>query len=197
MIIKKYLRTLCLMLVGLLLSGQLLAATDDLTLRRTTSNVLIEEGSAKSSVELTQRQNISLTNFIPLAFLVVAGAFIFRKEDEPVEKKNHTAKAIVKKEAVVVAKKEPLKKVEKEVPKAEVKPEVVAKAKVSTIAENNEIKDLSIGQEQCQSTTAKKTRCKRKGALERLEVTIQNKKYRYLSCRQHSNNFKPYAGNMA
>lgn len=196
MIIKKHLRTLFLMLGGLLLSGQLLAATDDLTLRRTTSNVLMEEGSAKSSVELTQRQNISLTNFIPLAFLVVAGAFIFRKENEPVEENSNAAKPIVKKEAVVVAKKEPLKKVEKEIPKAAAKPKVVAKAKVSAVAENNELTDLSIGQEQCQSTTAKKTRCKRKGALKRLEVTIQSKKYRYLSCRQHSNNFKPYAGEM-
>lgn len=197
MIIKKHLRTLLLILAGFLLSGQLLAETDNLKLKRATSNVLVQEGSAKSTVELTHPQNISLTNFIPLALLVVAGAFILRKEDEPEEEKSKSEKLPVKKEPVVEVKKETPKKV---AVKAEVKPKVAvnpkpaAKSKVSTAVKKDDIKDLSVGQKQCQAATAKKTRCKRKAALENLEVTIKSKKYRYLSCSQHRKNFKPYKG---
>jgi outer membrane biosynthesis protein TonB len=197
MIIKKHLNPFFLIFVGLLLSGPLLAATDNLKPKKATSNVMMQAGSAKSTVELTHSQNISLTNFVPLALLVIAGVFIFRKEAEPVEEKESRAKPVTKKEPVVAVKKEAPKKV---AVKAEVKPKIAvkskptAKPKVSTVAKKEDIKDLSVGEKQCQAATAKQTRCKRKSALESLEVTIKSKKYRYLSCSQHRKNFKPYQG---
>lgn len=189
MIIKKHLNPFFLIFVGLLLSGPLLAATDNLKPKKATSNVMMQAGSAKSTVELTHSQNISLTNFVPLALLVIAGVFIFRKEAEPVEEKESRAKPVTKKEAPKkVAVKAEVK------PKIAVKSKPTAKPKVSTVAKKEDIKDLSVGEKQCQAATAKQTRCKRKSALESLEVTIKSKKYRYLSCSQHRKNFKPYQG---
>ncbi|MDC9729774.1 MAG: hypothetical protein PSN04_10695 [Methyloprofundus sp.] len=159
------------------MSSQLFAA-DSVIAVRATSNLLMNEGSVQRSVELTQTQDISFVNFMPLVFLVVAGVFLFRSESVAAEENQQTAKPLAKEEPVEG--------------KQEVTTKIEPKLEVSSLVEEDEIKDLSIGEERCQSTTAKKTRCKRKTTLERIEVAIENKKYRYLSCRQHSAKFTPY-----
>lgn len=55
--------------------------------------------------------------------------------------------------------------------------------KISTPA----VIDLS-GDDQCQASTAKGTRCKRKTTLETISKVINNKKYQLTICAQHNNN---------
>ncbi len=53
--------------------------------------------------------------------------------------------------------------------------------------------DLTQNVEQCQGTTAKGSRCSRTANLEPIIVKIEKKQYKFLSCKQHSNdNFTPF-----
>ncbi len=70
----------------------------------------------------------------------------------------------------------------------------VQAAKPSAARKSN-IVDLSIDAEQCQATTAKGSRCSRNTNLETIELTIDGKKYRFRTCKQHGNDsFKPFSG---
>lgn len=60
-------------------------------------------------------------------------------------------------------------------------------AGVSSAAVIEEITDLTQHVEQCQGTTAKGTRCSRSANLEPIVVKVDNKKYRFLTCKQHNN----------
>lgn len=52
--------------------------------------------------------------------------------------------------------------------------------------------DLSDGK-QCQASTAKKSRCKRKNTLKAINKVVDNKTYLFTICAQHNNDtFKPY-----
>ena len=54
--------------------------------------------------------------------------------------------------------------------------------------------DLKDNSQQCQASTAKGTRCKRRTALKESSVTIDNKTYLLSVCRQHnSRNLRPFA----
>jgi hypothetical protein len=65
-------------------------------------------------------------------------------------------------------------------------------ADVATSA-SDEITDLTQHVEQCQGTTAKGTRCRRTTNLEPIVVNVENKKYRFLTCKQHNNEgFVPF-----
>jgi len=194
MIIKKYLRTLVVLLAGILLSSQLFAAEtpaiESFKEKRVISIILIEEGNQPASVTLRERQSISAMNYAPIAGMILLGFILFRTKEAVVEDK------LVEDEPVVPAKK-PVK-VEQATPDVVVEKATleVKKAEIKSVTPIDDITDLSIDQEQCQSTTAKKTRCKRKTTLERIVVSINKQKYRFMSCRQHSNNFKPHKDEM-
>jgi len=127
-------------------------------------------------------------NYAPIAGMILLGFILFRTKEVVVEDEAD--------EAVVPAK-NPVKA-------EQARPDVVVekatlevkKADLKSVTSIDDITDLSIDQEQCQSTTAKKTRCKRKTTLERIVVMINKQKYRFMSCRQHSNNFKPHKDEM-
>ncbi len=51
----------------------------------------------------------------------------------------------------------------------------------------DDITDLTQHVEQCQGTTAKGTRCSRTANLEPIVVKVENKQYRFLTCKQHNN----------
>ena len=192
MIIKKYLRTLVVLLAGILLSGQLFAAArsdiESPKEKRVLSIILIEEGNQPASVTLRERQSISIMNYAPIAGMVLLGFILFRTKEVVVEEEPEKA---------VVPAKNPVK-AEQATPDVVVEKATleVKKAEIKSVTPIDDITDLSIDQEQCQSTTAKKTRCKRKTTLERIVVSINKQKYRFMSCRQHSNNFKPHKDEM-
>jgi len=192
MIIKKHLRTLGALLAGILLSGQLFAAArpdiENPQAKRVLSIILIEEGNQPAAVTLRERQSISAMNYAPIAGMILLGFILFRKEEPEVEDEPEEAVVPVKKPV----------KVEKATPDVVVEKATldVKKEEVKSVKPIDDITDLSIDQEQCQSTTAKKTRCKRKTSLERIIVSINKQKYRFMSCRQHSNNFKPHKDEM-
>ncbi len=193
MIIKKHLRTLVVLLAGILLSGQLFAAArsdiESPKEKRVLSIILIEEGNQPASVTLRERQSISAMNYAPIAGMILLGFILFRTKEVVVVEDEAD-------EAVVPAK----KTVKVEQARSDVVVEKatleVKKAEIKSVTPIDDITDLSIDQEQCQSTTAKKTRCKRKTTLERIVVMINKQKYRFMSCRQHSNNFKPHKDEM-
>jgi len=63
----------------------------------------------------------------------------------------------------------------------------------STVEADNDIIDLTQNVEQCQGTTAKGTRCSRTANLETIVVKVDNKQYRFLTCKQHNNEgFTPF-----
>lgn len=192
MIIKKHLRTLVALLAGILLSGQLFAAArSDIEIpkeKRVLSIILIEEGNKPAPLALRERQSISAMNYAPIAGIILLGFILFRKEGPVVEDEPE--------EAVVPAK-NPVK-VEQATPDVVVEKAIleVKKADVKRVKPIDDITDLSTDQEQCQSATSKKTRCKRKTSLERIVVSINKQKYRFMSCRQHNNNFKPHEDEM-
>jgi len=58
---------------------------------------------------------------------------------------------------------------------------------------SEDVTDLTQNVEQCQGTTAKGARCSRSSNLEPVIVNIENKKYQFLSCKQHHNDdFTPF-----
>lgn len=59
-------------------------------------------------------------------------------------------------------------------------------AKVKAPVSNANI-DLKENGEQCQASTTKGTRCKRKSSLEEASVTIDSKTYNLTVCKQHNN----------
>ncbi len=52
---------------------------------------------------------------------------------------------------------------------------------------SDEVTDLTQHVEQCQGTTAKGARCSRTANLEPIVVKVENKQYRFLTCKQHNN----------
>jgi len=190
--IKKHLRTLGPLLAGILLSGQLFAAAttpiESSKEKKVISIILIEEGSHPVSVTLREPKRISAMNYAPIAGMILLGFILFRKEEPVVEDEPEEAVEPPKNSV----------KVEQATPDVVVEKATleVKKADVKSATPIDDITDLSIDQEQCQSTTAKKTRCKRKTTLERIVVMINKQKYRFMSCRQHSNNFKPHKDEM-
>jgi len=73
----------------------------------------------------------------------------------------------------------------------EVEEEVVADIAPAT---NDNIIDLKDNSQQCQASTAKGARCKRKTTLENTSVTIDNKTYLLTVCRQHNtDSLKPFS----
>lgn len=80
-------------------------------------------------------------------------------------------------------------------PKSKAKAPKVA---TSTPAKTNPVNDNSIdlkdGTEQCQASTAKGTRCKRKTNLEETRITIDNTAYQLTVCKQHNTKgLKPFS----
>ncbi len=68
-----------------------------------------------------------------------------------------------------------------------------ATASQSESAATEEVVDLTQNVDQCQGTTAKGTRCRRTANLETIEVNIDQKRYRFLTCKQHNNDaFTPF-----
>jgi len=66
-------------------------------------------------------------------------------------------------------------------------------AEASTPANSTSI-DLKDGMEQCQASTAKGTRCKRKTNLEETSLTIDDKTYQLTVCKQHNTDgLKPFS----
>ncbi len=58
---------------------------------------------------------------------------------------------------------------------------------------SEDVIDLTQNVEQCQGTTAKGSRCSRSSNLAPVIVSIENKKYQFLSCKQHNNDdFTPF-----
>lgn len=152
----------------------------------------------------------TISSFIPIwPFLVIVTLiFFFRKQlncvspskskentatvepDEPVEPTStvisetdiKTATAIVQEPARV----EP----DKPIAASIVIPETGTKTAV-----NENIIDLKDNGQQCQASTAKDTRCKRKTTLEDTSVTIDDKTYLLTVCRQHNTEqLKPFSG---
>jgi len=195
MIIKKHLRTLGALFAGILLSAQLFAAaampTESLKEKRVTSNILMEEGVQPTMVIPSEAQSISAMNYAPFAGIVLLGFILFRTKEAVVVEDE------VEADEAVIPTKKPVK-VEQATPDVVVEKATieVKKADIKSVKPIDDITDLSIDQAQCQSTTAKKTRCKRKTTLERIMVIINKQKYRFMSCRQHSNNFKPHKDEM-
>ncbi len=76
-----------------------------------------------------------------------------------------------------------------EAPKTAVaKPEAASKPADAPVAPaSDDITDLTQHVEQCQGTTAKGTRCSRTANLEPIVVKVENKQYRFLTCKQHNN----------
>ncbi|WP_143736033.1 hypothetical protein [Methyloprofundus sedimenti] len=63
-----------------------------------------------------------------------------------------------------------------------------------TVAVTKNIIDLKDNGQQCQASTAKGTRCKRKTTLEDTSVTIDDKTYLLTVCRQHNTEqLKPFS----
>ncbi|NOQ65529.1 MAG: hypothetical protein GQ582_13540 [Methyloprofundus sp.] len=70
--------------------------------------------------------------------------------------------------------------------------EVVAESPAAT---EDDLIDLRDNSGQCQASTAKGTRCKRKNTLSDATLTINNKEYLITACAQHHNDaLKPYPG---
>lgn len=66
-------------------------------------------------------------------------------------------------------------------------------AKKSSGNNSGVVTDLTQNVEQCQGTTAKGTRCSRSSNLETVVVGIENKQYKFLTCKQHNNDdFTPF-----
>ena len=139
----------------------------------------------------------TLSSMVPIwPFLViVALIFFFRKqlncappfkspEDTATKSPEDTATAIVQEPATVEAD-EPQTKPEPEqepvAPTSTVIPEATTTADI-----NDNIIDLKDNSQQCQASTAKGTRCKRKTTLEDAAVTIDDKTYLLTVCRQHN-----------
>ena len=79
------------------------------------------------------------------------------------------------------------------VPK-EVEKEEEVVADIASVANDNII-DLKDNSQQCQASTAKGTRCKRKTTLEDTSMTIDEKTYLLTVCRQHNTgSLKPFPG---
>lgn len=78
----------------------------------------------------------------------------------------------------------------------------VAKVAVSTANESPSATessakpiDLTDNSHQCQASTAKGTRCKRKNTLEEVTITLDGVLYKLTTCAQHNNDaLKPYPG---
>jgi len=63
----------------------------------------------------------------------------------------------------------------------------------ASVAASEEITDLTQNVEQCQGTTGKGSRCSRTSHLEPVFISIENKKYKFLSCKQHNtDSFTPF-----
>lgn len=61
----------------------------------------------------------------------------------------------------------------------------------------NKIIDLKDNSGQCQASTAKGTRCKRKATLEEASISMDNKRYSLTVCKQHNTeSLKPFSGLM-
>ncbi len=81
----------------------------------------------------------------------------------------------------------------KAAPSAAPKPKVSVEDKPKASATAEEVTDLSVNADQCQGSTAKGTRCSRRSNLETIMVTIDGKKYKFSSCKQHNNkDFSPF-----
>ncbi len=123
-----------------------------------------------------EAQGIAWWPFVLLAVVLV----VFRKQliAEATLQGHHDSHAEHK------AAPEPAKSVETE------KPETISKAES---AATDEVTDLTQNVDQCQGTTAKGTRCRRTANLETIEVSIDQKRYRFLTCKQHNNDaFTPF-----
>ena len=82
-------------------------------------------------------------------------------------------------------------------PAPEAKPEVIAPKVEAPDATPPEVKetiiDLKDNSQQCQASTAKGTRCKRKTRLEETSISLDNKTYLLTVCGQHNNDhLKPF-----
>lgn len=82
-------------------------------------------------------------------------------------------------------------------PKAKAKaktPEVATNTPAETSPANDNSIDLKDSAEQCQASTAKGTRCKRKTNLEETRITIDNTTYQLTVCKQHNTKgLKPFS----
>ncbi len=136
----------------------------------------------------------STFNFIPILVLVAILVVLRKKLIEEAtphphggEEEQHAAVAekVVKPAAAAAPK--PAQAKTSAPAKAEAKP---AQAKA---AEQEALIDMSKNVSQCQGATAKGSRCSRTTNLETIEVTVEGKKYRFKTCKQHNSDaFKPF-----
>lgn len=129
------------------------------------------------SPEISIAAEDSLTSAFPVwpffAIVIVAFIFLRRCKCSPsLKPKKPPLKSPTKQENVAPAPKSP--EVAPKIPEAA--PEV-----------KDEIIDLTDNSQQCQASTAKGTRCKRKTTLEETSITLNNKTYLITVCRQHNN----------
>ena len=81
----------------------------------------------------------------------------------------------------------------------QVNPEPTSTVETENVVADTDITDniidLKDNSRQCQASTAKGTRCKRKTTLEDTSISIDNKTYLLTVCRQHNNDhLKPFSG---
>lgn len=153
--------------------------------------------------EISYASEDSLSSAFPVwpFFAIVFLIFIFRKQLNCVPRislnQNSTQPTIPEKspppeKPVVEQKTTPT-------PEKKVIPEKTSEAVVASTETKADISkdiiDLKDNSLQCQASTAKGTRCKRKTTLEETTLSLNNKKYLLTVCTQHNNDhLKPYPG---
>ena len=135
----------------------------------------------------------TLSSMVPIwPFLVIVTLiFVFRKQLNCItssKSPEDTATAIVQEPVTVEEDESELEpELEPELELEPVAPTSTVIPAIDTTAElNDNIIDLKDNSQQCQASTAKGTRCKRKTTLEDTAVTIDDKTYLLTVCRQHN-----------
>ena len=162
-----------------------------------TTSIFLGSGNAFAADE-------SITSMVPIwPLLVIIGfIFIFRKqlncvppidlEEEPPVTTDQ--EQITDEPTEPEASETPSPKTTPETTEVETEPDPEPDTETTAEANDNII-DLKDNSEQCQGSTAKGTRCKRKTTLEDASITIDGITYLLTVCRQHNTNqLKPYSG---
>ncbi|SMG66069.1 membrane protein [methanotrophic bacterial endosymbiont of Bathymodiolus sp.] len=153
------------------------------------TSIILGSGSAFAAEE-------SITSIVPTwpLLAIVAFIFIFRKQLNCIPPINLEEEPPVPKlqEQIITTPSKPEEPSPAILQDTDIAPTEVTPAATAT---NETIIDLKDDSEQCQGSTAKVTRCKRKTTLEDASVTIDGITYLLTACRQHNTDkLKPYSG---
>lgn len=138
----------------------------------------------------------SISSMLPIwPFLaIVAFIFIFRKQLNcvpPLDLQEESPSTTTEEQLITGQDEEPEPKITPDTTEIDSESETEINA---TVKADDNIIDLKDNSQQCQGSTAKGTRCKRKTTLEDASVTIDGKIYLLIACRQHNNErLKPFA----